>query len=155
MCKWFFPVVLTILLSGCAASGPMFANAPHLSQGESGVYVYRTKHMLAGKGLAAKVYVDGKPLGKLRDNGYLYQKLSPGAHTIGVESGATLFKKVILRKQIFVKSNSVAYIKLEWEANGGSQMYSGNLMLPTNDWRFYEIPKAVANHELPTLRYSM
>ena len=145
-------IILTLLLASCSASGPMYSNAPHLMQGESGVYIYRPSKPAGG---AAMISVDGVNLGKLRSNGYLYKKLAPGSHTIGVVSKDTIFKKVIIPKQIDIKPGTTKYIQVVWKATGGTQtLGNGTIIVPLYDWGYQDVPDSYAKSVMRSLHYS-
>lgn len=138
-------------LSGCATSGPSFSNAPHLAQGGSGVYVYRTKHFLSGFG--ATIYVDNKPLGIVHDNGYLFKKLSPGVHTVSVKNSSGLFSTSLTSQKFTLEPGTVKYIKVEWETNGHFHTMSGGTTFHDFAWALQLIHASVAKNELVSLRY--
>jgi hypothetical protein len=80
---------LTVLLAGivlagvigCSASGPTFE--PVSLQGrEAVVYVYRSGHNYMGSGVVLRIKVDGETTGGLKNNGYVYQIVSPGKHEV-------------------------------------------------------------------------
>lgn len=86
------PIILTILLSGCAASVPLadkardsqaktFSHKPNLS----GIYIYRDVSS-GGWLVKFQVKVDDQNLGQLANNTFMHLEVPPGEHTIETES---------------------------------------------------------------------
>lgn len=51
----------------------------------AGVYVYRNSGLM-GKTLVESVWLDGQPLGELRNGVYFYLEVAPGAHTLSAQA---------------------------------------------------------------------
>ena len=84
MCKIVLVIILSYSLIGCKASGPIFRDE-QLESDEAIVYVYWA-NTIKGSAGSIEINVDGKFIGKLRSNGYLFKRISPGEHTIGCKT---------------------------------------------------------------------
>lgn len=75
--------LLALMLGGCAASGPKFAqqeaSTPKLGAEQGRVYFYRTDSMM-GAALRPQVMLDGASVGKSQPGGYFYVDAAPGSH---------------------------------------------------------------------------
>lgn len=76
-------VVLVAALTGCAASGPKFAEqqavTPKLSTEQGRVYFYRASSM-AGAALRPEIKLDGTTVGQSAPGGYFYVDAAAGSH---------------------------------------------------------------------------
>jgi len=70
-----------LVFAGCSASGRAFEPVAVKSD-ESVVYVFRPTHSYAGSFVSLPVKVDGDNIGGLRNNGYVYRRLTPGPHIV-------------------------------------------------------------------------
>lgn len=73
----------SILLFGCAASGPKFSELPIVKNGSAVIIVYRP-HVSVNSGGYPYVYVDGEKRERLLDTGYVSYELTPGEHVIAL-----------------------------------------------------------------------
>ena len=73
--------LLMLALSGCSASGPLYAPTVIASEGNASVYLYRPSRS-EGYLIVPPVSVDGTELFELANNGYAELTLSPGRHLI-------------------------------------------------------------------------
>jgi len=75
--------LFALVLAGCAASGPKFAqqeaSTPKLGAEQGRVYFYRTDSML-GAAIQPQVMLDGATVGKSQPGGYFYVDAAPGSH---------------------------------------------------------------------------
>jgi hypothetical protein len=72
-------------LAGCAASGPPF-HAVALQPTQAVIYIYRPQVGYAGSAIGLDILCDGKRVGTLCDNGYIYAVVSPGQHTVNCQT---------------------------------------------------------------------
>jgi hypothetical protein len=70
-----------IILTGCAAMGPKFTQAPAPNTDSALVYIYRN-NSLAWGGRDAYFYVDDINIADLSRNGYTFFKVKPGVHKL-------------------------------------------------------------------------
>lgn len=75
---------VSLVLSGCGASGSQFTDFTKPSKNKSMIYIYRP-FSTYGAGLSYSVYTGNKikltendEIGYLRNNGYIYKEMSPG-----------------------------------------------------------------------------
>lgn len=77
-------LLAALVLAGCGASGPQFR--PELienSDAMSTIFVYRMSQFV-GKGYTASIVLDGQPMGRLKDGGYIYTSVPPGRHVVEI-----------------------------------------------------------------------
>ncbi len=140
---WLF---VSLLLAGCStASGPAFNESKTLPSGATGIYVYRVEHVVAGFG--ATISVDGKEIGVLKDNGFLFASLSPGPHTLSVPDRSNILKTNLIEYKFNLTPHQVRYIRLNWQADGKVQ-WSGAGAVPEWNWAFEAIAPKTAKTEL-------
>lgn len=76
-------VACAIGLTGCAATGPKFAEAetsiPKMSADQGRVYFYRNASFVGG-GMQPAIKLDGVEVGSSQSGGYFYVDAKPGAH---------------------------------------------------------------------------
>lgn len=91
----------TIVLTGCAASGPKFsemqASTPALSGDQGRVYFYRTGSMF-GAAIQPAVTLDGKEVGKSQPGGYFYVDAISGGHEASASTEVTNKVSFVLAK---------------------------------------------------------
>lgn len=138
---------ICLLLQACSAKGPAFNSAaPPLSSQDTGLYVYRTAHVIGSLG-GTYVFVDNKNIGYLRDNGYIYTKLMPGTHTLSVPDKSNIFVTAYIKHSFSVRNHSISYIKLRFIPDGKST-WSGGVPLPEYNWSLQEVPPSIAKTEM-------
>lgn len=69
------------LLHGCGATGARFQALQSPPADAALVYLYRPSN-LGGYGAFPTVHIGGKPVGELKDGGYLLVTLPPGEHAL-------------------------------------------------------------------------
>jgi predicted small lipoprotein YifL len=79
-------VLLTVAaLTACGATGPQFRpELIQVDQQTSKIIVYRLSQF-TGKGYTADIVLDGKPMGRLKDGGYIDSLVSPGRHIVEID----------------------------------------------------------------------
>ncbi|MFZ6642757.1 DUF2846 domain-containing protein [Undibacterium sp. TC4M20W] len=73
-------LIFSILLTACAASGPIYQAAPPPAENHARVYIYRVNTFAAG-GRDAYFYVDKKNIADLSVEGYTWFHVPAGEHT--------------------------------------------------------------------------
>jgi len=74
-------IAFTLFLGGCAATGPVFEDAPPPGTTDALVYIYRTN--TGGHGARdAYFYVDNVNIGDLSKNGYTWFRIPAGEYTL-------------------------------------------------------------------------
>lgn len=148
----FIWLMLVVFLSGCGtASGPAFNESKTLSTDTAGIYVYRVAHLVAGFG--AKIFVDGKQVGVLKDNGFLFVSLNPGMHMISVPDRSNILKTGMIEHKFKLAPHQIQYIRLNWQAEGKMQ-WMGAGPIPEWNWAFESIPARQAKAELKATHLS-
>ena len=73
--KQFFILAITVTLSACAATGPLYhehqANVRTLDNMTSRIYFYRNSRFVS-KALDAEIYLNCKKLGECANNAYFF-----------------------------------------------------------------------------------
>jgi len=112
-CALAFAVVLTVLLTGCGASGPAFRPIDAPTDGRGVVYIYRQSSGL-GAGVHGTVRANGTPVTDVKNGGYFPYVGAPGPvkfevtteatndATVNVEPGIEKFLKVTVGMGFFV-----------------------------------------------------
>ncbi|WP_084679438.1 DUF2846 domain-containing protein [Curvibacter lanceolatus] len=70
---------------GCGAYGPAFSESKAPSPSLGAVYLYRLPAFAAG-GLTPPILIDGVKVAVMKNGGYLRRELTPGHHTVVVQS---------------------------------------------------------------------
>ena len=160
MFKNYITLTLAFVLTGCSsASGPAYTSFQSGNVSNTGIYIYRPD-ALFGATASPPVSVDGKSLGSLKNNGFLFARVAPGSHTISI-SYRDLFIAKYRTFNVHVAQNQVAYVKVLW-ANGGEQRMhnagSGKNPLyysaPEYNWVYHQVSAGTAKSELHSLNFS-
>ncbi len=147
----FLLLVSLFILAACStAGGPSFSGYKAAGANDTGVYLYRLKHFASGFG--ENVLIDGKPWGTLKDNGFLYTRLTPGTHTISMPYRNLLFTKSN-DKTFTVSSHEIKYFKIVWSPSGNLTWLSGG-PVPEWNWSYVAMPASAAKQEMQSLNLS-
>lgn len=111
----YIPFLLSSLLIGCSATGPLFREVDVERQDQSIIYVYRIDTgTLAGR--KACFSLDGERLAELKNNGYTYFMTSPGTHKIRFHWEKKAFDspsfQKILEIDVLAPPGGAAYVEL-------------------------------------------
>ncbi len=102
--------LLTYILSGCAASGPMFNKNKNSVEPEmSRIIIYNE---LSGSFVIPQISINENTIGLLRRGGYLIHDAYPGTHSLGTLRSDGSFSYV---KKITFKKNTTAYFKYNYK----------------------------------------
>jgi hypothetical protein len=97
----FAAIGLALALTGCAATGPKFAEAesaaPKLMPEQGRVYFYRNASMM-GAALKPAIQLDGVEVGESHQGGYFYVDTYPGSHVAQTSTEATNKVSFVLDK---------------------------------------------------------
>jgi hypothetical protein len=138
---------LLAILTGCAASGPVFtdASAPKVEASESLIYIYRENTFVLG-GREAHFYLDGQEIASLSCDGFTWFKAPAGHHTLSQNWALDiLFGKKTNIKPTWVPGRTYFY-KFTTE----SGVVSGSQKLI---WRFMAVSPEVGIREISTTKY--
>jgi hypothetical protein len=104
--KYLLSIIITILLSGCVATGTKFDKVKLFSPDTVTVYVLR-QSMISGGFYCADIYEYGKHKGCLKNGGYLRFEASPGS---------VLFRTEYMTKNKYktIEAKAGDVIFLEW-----------------------------------------
>lgn len=154
MYKFIAALFSVCLLVSCSATGPYFSSTNTLGANDTGVYLYRGNY-LAGIGMGATVSVDGRVIGNLRNNGFLFARLTPGSHVISIPDPALIFSSRALTYPIRVANKEVKYVKIGWDYDNGRMNHlAGGLILPAMNWSFTTVPASIGKREIQSLNLS-
>lgn len=82
LCQSALLVMFSVMLAGCAATGPKYSGVPEPTPGHGTLVVYRIKQALNSGGWT-RIRVDGKTGDKsLKCGGYAVYSLAPGPHEV-------------------------------------------------------------------------
>src|SRR5215467_15351547 len=84
--------VLVPLVMGCAASGPVYVDAPPPQEGDALVYIYRNKSFFAGA-TDAHFYVGDTKIADLSQGGYTWFHIRSGSYVLTQKWGALSMMK--------------------------------------------------------------
>lgn len=73
------------MLAACGATGSAFSGLEAPAEGQSKLYVYRTK-ALKGGGLHFNVHANDTQIGRLRNGGYISAELPPGDYEVWAQT---------------------------------------------------------------------
>jgi hypothetical protein len=97
----FAAIAAAAILSGCAASGPKFAQqeavTPQVSAEQGRVYFYRADSFVGG-GLRPAIKFDGNAVGDSVPGGYFYVDAAAGSHEASTSTEATNKLSFVLDK---------------------------------------------------------
>lgn len=114
--RWLLPAAAMVVLTGCAATGPRYAevesNFPSLRPGYGRVLVYRAAG--AGAAVQPEVRLNGELIGKAQPEGFFFVDRAAGRYTLSASTevrttaelelteGATVYVQFSLALGLFV-----------------------------------------------------
>lgn len=121
-----------LLMTGCAASGPVFTPAEKLDPNQSFVYIYRPDSLI-GCGVTPHIYIDEVKKGPLKNNGYLVCSAEPGkrmieATSLGVKP-LVIYLDIVAGSEYFVR----------WWFDSDGMTYSYHMGLIPSEYALREI----------------
>lgn len=161
--KRFFLLLIAILLTACAATGPAYQAAKAPDNGKALIYIYRVKSFALG-GRDAYFYVDGKNIADLSVEGYTWFHIPAGEHKfeqrwpVDIPGNTNPVTAKII--QLFTKSDDGSTEKrtlqqgyVNWEAGKTYYYRFGTNLVSTSpmkmEWTLQEI---TAEQALPELK---
>lgn len=139
--------------ASCTTVGPAYTQHPVVQPDQSLLYIYRPQaHALSA--LTAVFALDGVPIAKLENSGYVALLVKPGVHKLRHNWKAGLLGNSELESQTIESAftlapGSTTYIRLSSVAS--SQYRSGTVH--TNwQWELRQTPESVAAEELKQCR---
>jgi hypothetical protein len=139
-------VILVLALAACAASGPLFVEAPPPHAGEARVYVYRVSSLAIG-GRDARFFVDGRRVFKLSSNGYSQFTVAPGKHELVQEWPFEVALGKTVRVPFEVQAGETKFFRFDVAAAiGGAAHFDLR-------WTLVEVPPDVARAEIADKNY--
>ena len=144
-------VYILTLLTGCAASGPLFEGVVPPDKGMTTLYVYRPNNIKLG-GSYPMTIIDGKEMGYLKNGGYIRADLDPGKHKIQLRKSFNW--STTLTTDLDMERNKIYYLKLLVDVDGsiGSD-HAGKAVVSHKYYRAIAFVKeAQAIKELPETR---
>ena len=143
-------IILTfiVILSGCAANGPIYK--PHVKSelDTSIIYIYRPDRVV-NCCVSPAVYINGKRLDSLKNAGYLVYEFPAGSFEITVGDGSYGFEEQTIK--IELQKNSSQYLKWVIGSINNFDMAAG--YAPRN-YHLIPIPIERANQEISNLKLS-
>ena len=132
--------VLVPLVMGCAASGPVYVDAPPPQEGDALVYIYRNKSFSAG-GTDAHFYVGDTKIADLSQGGYTWFHIRSGSYVLTQKWGGLSMMKDL---SINVRWQAGSTYYYRFEVDGDFYVVAHRIT-----WRLAEVSAAEA---MPKLR---
>lgn len=142
-------VLSLLLLTGCAAQGPLFTHAPEPTSDNALIYIYRTPAFGLG-GRDAYFYIDGKNIFDLSAEGYSYVYVSPGQHELTQKWPLDVAGGKTIAWTIDVKPGQTRYF---WFSAGAGIAGITQVISIQFNWKLDEVPKETALRHLATERF--
>lgn len=160
MYKHLVLICCSFLLVACSASGPSYSAFESQTTRDTGVYIYRTKHLIPGG--SAPILIDGKAVGSLKDAGFIYAPLTPGAHTIATPNKSSILSRTTyITYPIHLNKHQQVYVKVEWlpsnETRRSTVMLSSGIssyQTQQYNWSFQEVAGEQGSQEVRRLNLS-
>ena len=162
--KQFFILAITVTLSTCAATGPLYhehqANVRTLDNMTSRIYFYRNSRFVS-KALDAEIYLNGKKVGECANNAYFFVATKAGETTFNVENTAAPGSHSIKKKLEGGQEYYYEIIVNESYVNAGMilGLVGQGAYVANNDsvsgWFFKEVPQAQATQLLRNKVFSL
>lgn len=145
---------VSLLLSACSATGPMFRMATQPAKNEALVYFYRPDAPYYG-GIQSHFYIDGGKVASLNKEGYSAIYLSPGAHVIKQHWTGMDNEKETIQFKIELDPGETRYYRLTigLKSFGVSPAYKGIFFSATHAWVIANVPEVEAINEIGLTRY--
>lgn len=141
-------LIFAALLSGCAASGPIYTQSVSADPDMAIVYLYRPDRFFQGGG-SPDIFVNDEKSFKMKNGGYTYIKLPEGKHTISPRKN---FNWALEGRdtEIEVRSGKIYYLKMVFSDADMNIIPAGNIAVGTvsGATRFIEVPTTLASTEL-------
>ena len=106
----FLGVLALLMLSGCSATGPKFAELESTSvsppPGQGRIYIYR-KPGLVGAAVQPKVYLNGEQVGVAKPGGFTFADRAPGNYDVQVST------EVKRTASFTLEAGETRYVRLE------------------------------------------
>lgn len=113
--RWVL-ALLCLLLSACAATGPIFTSIEAPSDSEATVYIYRM-HYYANRNSYPHVYLNNQQRDPIKDEGYLVYRVPPGKTAVEIRGNMWNWPmSVPLKLEPNLEAKKVYYFRLRFEA---------------------------------------
>lgn len=142
-------VVAAIMLTSCAATGPLFQPAPPPDSGKALVYVYRPDGFMLG-GRDAHFYVDNKHVVNLSAGGYTHFHIDPGSHVIKQNWPIDLMMFGTLELPLDANPDETIYYRFFSGSGNCSYDTSGKVCFK---FTLQRVTESAANDEISKCRY--
>lgn len=143
-------VLISAMCAGCGASGQSFqAGLLRLEGGSSKIFVYRLSQFVGG-GYTADIVLNGAPMGRLKNGGYISASVPPGRHTIEIDKA---FYETGGRYPTSLTTAPGQVYFVRYDQSGGAAG-TGTGVVPIVRDGFSVVPQAQAIQELEGLKES-
>lgn len=141
-------ILLLSLLTACSTTpaGPLYSP---VGPNNTGVYLYRPHHVLAGGSIP--VFVDGRNVAVLRDGGYHFFRMNTGTHLISIPEANAWPAHRMINFPVTLGHNQLKYAKVVWNT-GHSPTMRGEI--GRGWWIIVPVSQRVAMGEIQMLRQS-
>jgi hypothetical protein len=137
-------LLLPFAIAACAASGPLYVEAPLPANGDAIVYVYRMP-TIASAARDAHFHIDGRHVFDLSNGGYAYIALPAGKHELMQDWSWEIAWGKAIKLPVVVKAGEVRFFRF-----GGDMTASGSAIATV--WNLSEVAPAEARQEIAGMR---
>ena len=144
-------LAISLTVTGCySARGPTYSPLAVDSQ-SAAVYVYRSSTFVGSADWdVPTLYLDGKPMGSIRIDGYIPMSVPAGSHVLRVMKSKTGMGKQteeVSRLDISVKPGDVVYVKYFVSMSDFALFYP-NVAVSRWTYRLAAVPESVGATEI-------
>lgn len=115
MKRFVWGVLCLLILSACAATGPIFTSVEPPSDSQATVYIYRS-HYFANRNSYPHVYLNNEQKDPIKDEGYLVYRVSPGKTALEIRGNMWNWPtSVLLKLEPNLEAKKIYYFRLRFE----------------------------------------
>ncbi|MBK6510723.1 MAG: DUF2846 domain-containing protein [Haliea sp.] len=152
--RTFISVLIAVLLTACAASGPQYSAHKATTAEAAVIYVYRPSRAV-NCCVAPVVYLDDARRGDLKNGGYLVFEVPAGKHAVQVGDGTHGFDAQVQEFQAEAgKSYYLKWVIGSIEDAGVFIVGSVSAAYATRNYHLVLVPQDAATTELAELKLS-
>ena len=138
--KRLLALLFAFALSACAATGPLFVEAPLPANGDAIIYVYRMPN-LGAAAQDAHIHLDGRHVFDLNIDGYSYVAVPAGKHELRQEWDYWVAWGKAVKLPLTVNAGETRFVRFEVDMGAiGSHIDMG--------WKLAEVPAHIARQEI-------
>ncbi len=144
--RYLLAAITAIFLTACAATGKAFIPAESPGKELARIYIYRPAYLLQS-GIFPSISVDEKPVGDLKNGGFVTFLVPAGQHTLSLSGSFFQWGHPTRQYPIVAEAGRIQYYKLDPNVRG-------NGFVTTYGYGFGEINEGPALEDLAKLNQS-